>query len=286
LAARQYGVVSATQLAAAGLSKDAISRRAVSGRLHRLYRGVYAVGHDALPERGRLLAAVLACGPDAVLSHRSAGWLWAILPSARRIEVTSPRRRTARGDLAVHRSSELDDEDRTVLDEIPVTTVARTLVDLAEVLPEDRLARAVHETEVRRSFDLRAIERTLARLPGRRGRHQLRRVLAGYRPDRYDLESEAERRFLELCRRLTLPEPQNGVLLEGYRVDFYWPHARLAVEVDGVAFHHTRRAFHDDRRRDRALATAGVQVARVTWRDLDQPAALARELEDIVATRS
>jgi very-short-patch-repair endonuclease len=162
-----------------------------------------------------------------------------------------------------------------------VTSVARTLVDLAELLDDRLLAAAVNEAEVLQLFDLTAIERTLDRLPGRRGRPRLERVLAAYtEPPGYST-TKGERLLLSLCKRHGLPQPQR-IATGGYELDFYWPDARLAVEVDGGAFHRTRRAFHDDRRRDRRLAAGGIQVARVTWRDLtEDQLALAAELKAI-----
>ena len=176
-------------------------------------------------------------------------------------------------------------EDRAVMDAIPVTSPARTLVDLAEVLTERRLADAVHESEVQRVLDLGAVERAIGRVPGRRGRHRLERVLAAYEGGPPMTRTEAERRFLRLCEGHSVPRPQTNVLVGGYEVDFHWPGARLVVEVDGGATHHTRRAFHADRRRDRALAVEGIQVLRVTWRDLDDGAGLARELLRVLRGR-
>jgi very-short-patch-repair endonuclease len=201
------------------------------------------------------------------------------------IEVTAPRSRERRTGTTVHTTRRLAAEDRDVVDAIPVTSVARTLVDLAETLADPWLARAVHEAEVRRIFDLRAVEAALGRVAGRRGRHRLLRVLAAYRPEGHELESQAEGRFRALCQRHGLPEPRPE-LIDGYRVDFYRPCARLAVEVDGAAFHHTRRAFHADRARDRALAGLGIQVLRVTWPDLDRGRALVRELQAALAART
>jgi very-short-patch-repair endonuclease len=163
--------------------------------------------------------------------------------------------------------------------------VARTLVDLADVLSDRRLAAAVNEVEVQSVFDLRAIEVTLSRLPGRPGRPRLERALAAYtEPPGYST-TKAERLLLRLCKEHGLPTPQR-VFAAGYELDFYWSDARLGVEVDGGTFHRTRRAFHEDRRRDRRLAAAGIQVARVPWRDLTQtPAQLVAELKAIRAER-
>jgi very-short-patch-repair endonuclease len=269
----------------AGLTKDAIYHRLEAGRLHRLHRGVYAVGHVALTQRARELAAVLAAGPNALLSHRSAGALWGLLRSAPEIEVTTERSRETRSGFTVHRSRRIDPQDRSERDGVPVTSVARTLVDLADVLSERRIADAFHEAEVQRLFDLQAVHETIERLPGRRGRHKLRRTLSAYDGLNPHTRSEAERRFLKICEEHDLPKPEANASIHGYEVDFVWRAQRLAVEVDGKAVHHTARAFQQDRQRDRALAALGIQVVRVTWRDLDAAAALARQLQVILARR-
>jgi very-short-patch-repair endonuclease len=251
--------------------------------LHRLHRGVYAVGHTALTNNSHLLAAVYACGPEALASHRAAGGLWRLLRSRQPIEVTAPRSRTKHDGIVVHRSRLIADEDRAVIDDIPVTSVARTLVDLAEVLTERRLADAVHESEVQRVFDLTKIERVLDRLSGRTGRHKLRRVLAFYQDVQPFTRSRAERRVFAMCKAQGLPKPQVNTWIDSYEVDFYWPDAKLGLEFDGEAVHRTRRAFHEDRARDRALAARGIHVVRATWRD--DEAALAVELRRILAVR-
>jgi very-short-patch-repair endonuclease len=145
-------------------------------------------------------------------------------------------------------------------------------VDLADVLSEKRLADAVHEAEVQRLFDLTKVREAQARVPGRKGRHRLDRVLAAYEA-RPMTRSEAERRFLALIQSHALPQPRANQLLHGYEVDFHWPDDALVVEIDGAAAHHTRRAFEEDRRRDRALAKNGVQVLRIAATDLDEGAA-------------
>jgi very-short-patch-repair endonuclease len=283
LAGRQHGVVSRAQLTQAGLTRQAIWRRVEVGRLVPLHAGVYAVGHKALTNRSHLIAAVYAGGPDALASHRAAGGLWGFLRGAQPIEVTTPRSRGPRGGIVVHRSRCLNDEDRATVDGIPVTSIARTLVDLADVLPERRLADAVHEAEVKRLFDLRALQEVLDHLPGRKGRHKLRRVLAAYSDVQPFTRNGAERHVLELCEQHGLPKPQVNVWLGAHEVDFYWPDAGLALEFDGEAVHRTTRAFHADRARDRALAARGIHVVRATPRDV--PSALARELAAILAVR-
>jgi very-short-patch-repair endonuclease len=282
LAGRQYGVVSTEQLREAGLTGPAIRRRVQARRLHPLHRGVYAVGHEALTWRSHLIAAVFACGAGAVASHRAAGALHGLV-SSQRIEVTAARGCKAKPGIAVHRSRQLDEHDRTVVDGIPATTVARTLVDLADVEPEQRLAKAVDQAEVLRIFDLRALETAAQRAGRRGGRGRLAAVLAAYQPEPAFLRSEAERRLKELCRRHDLPQPQFNVWLETQEVDAYWPDARLVLEVDGAEAHHTSYAFRSDRQRDRALARQGIHVVRATWWDLND--GLVEELREILARR-
>ncbi len=286
LAGEQYGVIATGQLLGLGVGERAMRRWAADARLHRLHRGVYAVGHLALTARSRELAAVLACGPGALLSHRSAGAAHDLLRHFAPIEVTAPRSREGHGGFVLHRSRCVVSQDRTELHAIPTTSVARTLVDLADILTEKRLADALHEAEVQRLFDLNAIESTLARLPGRRGRHRLRRVLSQYGSGPQRTRSEAERRFLELIARHDLPPPESNVQRAGYELDFLWPGAGLGVEVDGEAFHHTVRAYHSDRRRDRELAVIDIQVIRVTWLDLTVgQAALVDDLRRLLRDR-
>ena len=287
LASRQHGVVSLAQLLELGFSRDAIRGRVNAGRLMPLHRGVYAVGHLALTSRAKELAAVLACGPDALLTHRSAGRLWGIVrASTARIEVTVPRSRGPRAGILVHRSRAIGEDDRACIDAIPVTSLARTVVDLAEVLTEPRLADAVNEAEVQGLFDLRAIEAVLARLPGRTGGRRLRRVLAVYQPEPTMSRSEAQRILTELCMQRGLPEALRDASVAGYELDLFWPDARLAVEFDGFAVHGTRRAFHRDRQKDRRLAALDVQVVRVTSRDLQGDGrALTSELAQILEVR-
>jgi very-short-patch-repair endonuclease len=260
-----------------------VRRRVESKRLQQLFPGVYAVGHDSLTPDARRLAAVMACGPKALLSHRAAGAAQGLLPSSPQFDVTVPSPRKPKPGIVVHRSRLIHDEDRSSVRGIPVTSVARTLVDLADVLSEDRLAKAVHEAEVQRVFDLNAIERILARMPGRTGGHRLRRVLAAYRPEAHFLRSEAERRFKHLCENHGLPQPQFNVHLAGFEVDVYWEDVGVVVEVDGAHAHHTRRAFHADRTRDRRLAGRGIRVVRVTWLDFEDEPRLAAELRAVRA---
>jgi very-short-patch-repair endonuclease len=286
LASTQHGVVAQSQLIDLGLTPQAIYRRRLRGNLIALHRGVYAVGHIALTARSRELAAVLACGPEAMLSHRSAAALWGLRrTSSPRIEVTAPRGRKPRDGIVVHRSRVLEEEDRALMDAIPITSVARTLVDLADVLQPSSLEKAVNEAELLGLFDFCGLERTLERVFPRRGRGRLAGVLQAYRSQPQFTRSSGERRLLRVCREHGLPCPKANLWVAGHEIDLYWPDARLAVEFDGRAVHRTTRAFHDDRRRDRALAACGIQVVRVTERDLDDEATLAGELQQIRGLR-
>jgi very-short-patch-repair endonuclease len=284
LAGEQHGIVKWEQVREAGLTKEGVRRRVEAGWLVRLYDGVYAVGHTALTDKSRLIAAVYACGPEALAGYRSAGAMWAVLRRPQRIEVTTPRGRKPKRGMTVHRSRLIHDEDRALIDNIPVTSLARTLVDLADVLPEKQLANAVHEAEVKRLFDRKPIERVLERLPGRKGRHKLRRVLSAYKDVQPFTRSRGERLVLRMCEEHGLPKPRTNTWVGSQEVDFYWPEAQLALEFDGGAVHRTTRAFHEDRKRDRALAVKGIHVVRAT--DRDDPSVLAKELHAILSIRT
>jgi very-short-patch-repair endonuclease len=282
LASRQQGVVSRHQLVALGFGRQAILRRLQARRLRRLHPGVYAVGHWALTRGARDLAAVFACGSSALLRHRSAGLRHGLLKSSGKgVDVTAPRGCKPKQGIVVHTTRAVHPDDRDQVDGIPVTSVARTIVDLAGHLNDRLLVAVVNEAEVQRVFDLTKIEAALERAVGRAGPKRLRRVLARYTDTPGYSTSEAEALFVALCEQHDLPRPQR-ISSAGYELDFYWPDARLAIEVDGRAFHATRRAFQQDRERDRRLAALGIQVARVTWRDLTSYARpLAAELQAI-----
>jgi very-short-patch-repair endonuclease len=280
----QHGIVKRKQVREAGLSRREIERRIGAGWLVRQYDGVYAVGHTALTYHSHLIAAVYACGDEGLASHRAGGKLWGILRGSQPIEVTAPRSREPKKGFILHRSRLIHPEDRALIDNIPVTSLARTLVDLADVLPEERLANAVNEAEMKGLFDLRQVERVLERLPGRKGRHKLNRVLAAYRPVQPFFRSRNERFVHGLCREHGLPTPRVNTWVHSQEVDFYWPEAGLALEFDGGAVHRTTKAFYEDRERDRALAAKGIHVVRAT--DRDNPAALAKELKTILSIRT
>jgi very-short-patch-repair endonuclease len=284
LAGRQHGIVKGRQVREAGLTRQGIRRRVEAGWLVPQYRGVYAVGHTALTHYSHLIAAVYACGEEALASHRAAATLWGILRGSHPIEVTGPRSRERGRGFILHRSRLIHPEDRALIHNIPVTSLARTIVDCADVLPERRLGDVVHESEVRGLFDLAQVERVLARLPGRKGRHKLTRVLSAYKDVQPFTRSRAERLVFGMCNQHGLPTPRVNTWVGSHEVDFFWPEAGLALEFDGGAVHRTTKAFYDDRKRDRFLASQGIHVVRAT--DRDDPPTLARELLQILSVRT
>jgi very-short-patch-repair endonuclease len=267
-AARQWGVLSIRELRAYGLSDKAVAARVRRGSLHPLYRGVYAVGHRGLALEGRFLAAVKACGPGTVLSHFSAGALWGLVRwDDRYPEVTVPAGRTPRHRrLRAHQSSALGPDDTTRRHNIPVTTPARTLVDLSSVLPYKPLRRATREGHALGLVTLRQLTDALDRLAPRRGSANLRKIVAtGIPPTRSELEDAV----LDLIARggLQPPDVNKPIIVDGRRVvpDFRWPAQRLVVEADGAAWHDHRLAREDDVERQAILEAAGERVVRVTW---------------------
>jgi very-short-patch-repair endonuclease/predicted transcriptional regulator of viral defense system len=279
IAARQHGVISRVQLLALGLSTSAIDYRLAIGRLHRIEREVYAVGHAHVTQPGRWLASVLTCGDAAVLSHRSAGAHLGIAPyDGRWIDVTARTRRRSRGRIKVHRAR-LEPEDTTVEDNIPLTTVARTVLDLAAIVDLRRVERALERAEKLDLFDLREIERTCARATGHHGLRAISQALALYMPDTRT-RSELERDFRDFCRDHDLTLPQVNVIVAGHEVDALWADAGLIVELDSWEHHRDRAAFERDRVRDAELRLAGYTVIRITYRRLreypEEVAALIR----------
>jgi very-short-patch-repair endonuclease/predicted transcriptional regulator of viral defense system len=292
LAERQHGVVSLSQLRSLGLTASGVRSRVARGRLTGIHRGVYAVGCARLTMRGHWMAAVLAYGPKAVLSHRSAAGLWGILGDSRATTDISLPRPSARprAGIEVHRSTTLTAHDVTTHDAIPCTTLARTLLDLADAIDRRGVERAVDQAEVLRLFDLRAVEDVLSRGNGRRGAGVLRAVLADYDGPTLT-DSEFEERFLAVCRRARLPTPEvnQWIALEDGEVkaDFLWRAEHLVIETDGYGPHGTRRAFEADRRRDRRLRLAGYETFRFTWRELiEEPAEIAETLRRLLALRT
>lgn len=273
LATRQHGVVSRNQLLVLGLDPDQIAYRIEVGRLHRLYRGVYAVGHVRLTQRGRWLAAVAACrgnGGESVLSHRAAGQLHGILRSAptNPIDVIATRRHQLRG-VRGHSARGLDPADMTTVDAIPVTTVHRTLLDLAEVMHPLRLYDSLELSVRLQRFDLTEMRAVVARNPGRHGLKPLRAQLARLTGAPAWPDSELEAEFLfQLRQHPDLPEPLTHQVVEGEAVDFYWPDQRVVVEIDGDKYHSLPRDRLNNSRRDRKLTLAGYLVLRVSELEL------------------
>lgn len=265
IAAGQHGVVTIAQLLDAGLSRQAVSRRAAKGVLHLELRGVYRVGHRAPSTEARYLAAVLACGPAAVLSGRAAAFLLGLRkgrPPAPEVTAAADRRVPR---ILTHRVQRLDERDRTRCRGIPVTTVARTLIDLASHMSVDDLARACHEAEVRRMVDATLIAEALERRPNTNGAWKLREIFTG--EARVTL-SELEREFLALVDSIRRPRPRTNRPVGGRYVDCYWHEHRLVVELDGFTYHHTRHAWEQDRRREREARARGNEFRRYTYDDV------------------
>jgi very-short-patch-repair endonuclease len=255
LAANQHGVVTSAQLTHTGLSRGRIADRVAAGRLHPIHRGVYAVGHRRLSNEGRGMAAVLACGEGAVLSHLSAAELWGIRrrsrrlsggggsggPPATHVTVPSTAGKRRQSGILLHRSSTLTAADCTRRDGIAATRPARTLADIRLLLSPAQFNAAVREAE-------------------------FLRLSTGGEFDSDHARTELERRMLALCRRHRLPQPEVNVKLDRFDVDFLWRTQRLVVEVDGWESHRSRSAFEDDRARDARFAVLGYRVVRFTWR--------------------
>jgi very-short-patch-repair endonuclease len=266
VAAGQFGVVTKSQVEACGLDRGGIEHRLATGRLQRLWRGVYAFGHRELTREGHLIAAVLACGSGAVLSHTSAAVHWELLAYSRAaIDVTVPARGTRgkRPGITLHCSRRLDPEDVTERNKIPITTPARTLVDLCAVVPPRLVERAYEQAEIQRLTTFNAVVDAVERSKGRTTR-PLRRLISVERKTSTITRSVLEERFLALVRRGGLPEPEVNARLHGYEVDFLWRAQRRVIEVDGYAFHSTRQAATRDRRKDNDLELAGFPVTRFT----------------------
>jgi hypothetical protein len=271
LATRQHGVVSIRQLTQRlGYSQSAVARAVADMRLHRLHRGVYAVGHTGISRHGECLAAVLACGPGALLSHHSAGWLWGVskirpIPPA----VTTPVPRQRRSSIRLHHSRTLSGDDRAMREGIPVTALPRTLLDLAATIPFDRLQRILERCEELKLFDLDPVESVLRRNSRHRGTGRLGRAIALYKPPSFT-RSGLERFFLRLVEDAGLRRPVTGFNEIGFELDAYWPEQRFAVELDMFETHGSRAAFERDRLRQEELKLAGIEMIRVTGARLER----------------
>jgi len=280
-------VVSRAQLLDAQMTERMIETRLATGQLVRLHRGVYAVGHAHLCPNGYRLAAILAVGPGAVLSHRDAAALHGIRDGGGvRIDVSTPAERRSTRRIRVHGRRRLDDADVTTVEGIPVTTVCRTLVDLAEVVPADALRKALSEAERQRALDTKGIEEVLGRLRARRTQSatRIRAALAELEQHGATLtRSRLEDRLLPLLDAYSIPRPRVNLHVEGYEGDAVWHRQRLVVELDGWDTHKTRRAFQHDRTKANALTNAGWTVLRFTHDDVvrrprETAAAIAAQL--------
>jgi predicted transcriptional regulator of viral defense system len=288
LADRQHGAVSHAQLIALGLGRGAIAHRVQRKRLHPVHRGVYSVGRRGLTRSGMWMAAVLACARGAVLSHRSAAVLWGIQRAdPMRIEVTAPARVGRRSGMRAHQASLAADE-LTEVDGIPVTTVARTILDLAAVDDRHRVERAMEQAEALRLADATPLAALVARYPGRRGTAVLKGIVRKEARAAGVTRSDLEDRFLRFLGKRGLPPPDPNAWLhlgeDWIEGDCVWPEQRLVVELDSWQYHATKAAFRRDRARDRRLQLAGWVPVRVTsWDIEEEPDRLAAELAGLLS---
>lgn len=282
LGGRQHGVVSRVQLLGRGVSAAAIGRRVQAGRLHPIHPGVYAVGHAVLSQHGRWMAAVLFCGSGAVLSHWSAAALWGIRSARSTSDVIVPKKSKPVAGVRRHYSL-LPADETTDHEGIPVTTVPRTIFDMAASSPPEAVESMLREAEYRRLYDRLSLWDLLERYQRRRGSKAVRAALARTRESPGRIRGPLEERFLPFLDRHRLPRPHFNAWLEvagkKYQVDCLWPEVRQIVELDGWEAHGTRSAFLEDRARERRLRGAGYGVTRLAWSQLDdEPEAIASDL--------
>ena len=280
IASAAHGVVTRAELLRTGVTADEIRWRVRTGSLLRQHRGVYRVGHRAPSIEARYLAAVLAGGEGALLSGRAAAHLLGLVKgTAPAPEVMALTERRIEG-VRTHRSRAFDARDATIVSGIPVTTVPRTLVDIAAVLPVNALARACHEAGVRYGATPASVEAVLARRPSSPGARKLRRVVHG---DVHVTLSALESRFLELLRDEGLPLPITNRPAGGRRVDCRWPEHRLTIELDGYRFHNSRHSWEQDRRREREARARGDEFRRYSYDDVTaDPTLMLAELRPLL----
>lgn len=294
IAERQHGVLTRKQLLSLGVGERAIPRWVRVGRLHRIYPGVYSIGHRLLTHNGSGMAACLACGDGAALSHRSAAGMWRLLAhDGRSWDVTVPRgsggRSGPRG-VRVHHSRGFSAAVTTVRQGVPVTTIERTLLDLAGAVSAQLLQRAVHEAEVLRLLNVSAVQNTISDGRGRGGTKALAAAIGVSAPDPDN--SEFVHRFLVLCKAHGLPPPSVKTYLDSGRptqteVDILFHEHGVIVELDGAAVHMTRKRFEEDRRRDAALLARGYVTLRFTWRRLTEDSDnVAAEIHAVLVQRT
>jgi very-short-patch-repair endonuclease len=285
MAERQYGVISLRQLRALGLSEKAIRCRVQRGLLLAIHPGVYAVGHRILTGRGHLLAAVLAAAPGALLSHRSAGAMWQLLHTSQsRVDVTVPgNSRHSQPGIRVHRARHLHSEEISAIDCIPVTSVPRTIMDLAGILRPQQELEVIEQANRLDILNFAALHRAIDRRPNIKGATHLRHILNDY-TEAPDTRSKLERDFLALITKARLPKPQLNHKIGEFTVDVYWPQWRLVVEIDGRGYHLTPRQFENDRIRDAKLQRLGIRVLRITEKRMKTaPAAIIEDIHALAA---
>jgi very-short-patch-repair endonuclease len=285
LATQQHGVVATPQLVALGHTRASISRAASVGRLHRIHQGVYAVGHTSLSRHGLCMAAVLACGKEALLSHGSAAWLWGLSTRfPREVEVTASVTRHQLPGIRAHSAATIGEADKALIEGLPATSVARTLLDLAAT-DRRQPGPAVARADRLGLLDLIALDELLARSAGQRGVRRLRVALDDFRDPAFT-RSGVERRFLRLVKDAGLPRPSTNLFVAGYELDAYWPELRFAVELDTYEFHGNARSFEQDRKRQEDLKLAGIEMIRITGRRIDaDPGAVANRLRQLLDQR-
>jgi predicted transcriptional regulator of viral defense system len=287
---RQHGVVSIRQLEQQlGFSHQAVERAVAGGRLHRVYRGVYAVGHTRLTRRGECLAAVLAVGPGAMLSYYSAAWLWGLWsgsPAPFEVTASVPRHHRPPDGVVRHRARNIDEQDREIVDGIPVTSVARTLLDLAWKLRGDQLRRVLARAEDLGLLDLEEIYAVIERNRGHHGAKRLRLALAIYERPIW-ARSELERRFVAFLVESGLPRPATGWNEVGHEIDVYWPEFGFGIELDTWETHGTRDAFESDHGRDLDFAVADIETVRISERQFHrEPDRIAAKVAGLLTRRS
>jgi very-short-patch-repair endonuclease len=282
LAERQWGVVTRAQLAQSGLEERGISRWVDERRIHRVHPGVYAVGHPALGIEGKLAAALFYAGAGAALSHTTAASWWGIVKTEPRcLHICVPGRRRSLKDLRVHREKRFE---RVWHKRFPLTQPAITLLDIASVVRITELRRALAEAEYLRLVTLDEVAAVLGR--GRPGSAALRAALDCHRPELARTKSLLEEKFVLLCERVSLLQPELNVWVAGYLVDAVWFDQRLVVELDGHAAHDTPMAMEEDRSRELALRAAGFTVLRYTWQQVTrQPDLVVADLRGRIASR-
>jgi hypothetical protein len=290
LAERQHGVLSTWQLVDRGLSERVVQSRREGGLLVPIFQGVYALGHRRLPREGQWMAAVLACGPGAVLSHFSAGHLWGICGSFGPTEVL---RRSGgfhlpghRG-VKLHQTRRLESYEVTVERGVPVASMERVLLDLAGRTDAKRVERMLVQASKRDDFSWPRLARILKRTRGRKGAGKLRRIALEVDPESLETKSPSEVDFLALCRKAELPVPAVNVLVEGHLVDFLWSAQKVVVETDSWSHHGDRPTFEQDHQTDVDLVAAGYDVHRATYKMLERnPVPFLNNIRHALSTRT